>query len=255
MAKTETAPIESVDRALKLILLLRESGPISVKAAAEYLDVAPSTAHRLLSALAFRGFVRQDKERQYRSGPVHVHNEDTTISLNRLRECSRSPMQALHEKVAETVQLMILRGPNIQFIDGVEAESTLRVAMRFGDQMPAFASAGGKAILAELTNSTLEQIYRRGLPAWPTSRITTMAQLKSSMATVRRNEFGTNFEETEQGVIGVGVSIRNPSGVPVAGLTTASPSVRFRREMLDTHVTALRTASAEIAAAIAAHND
>lgn len=255
MSKTESAPIESVDRALQLILLLRESGPISVKAAAEHLGVAPSTAHRLLTALAFRGFVRQDKARQYRSGPVHVHNEDTTISLNRLRECSRQPLLHLHEAVAETVQLMILRGPNIQFIDGVEAESTLRVAMRFGDQMPAFASAGGKAILAELSNTVLEQIYRRGLPPWPTSRITTMAQLKQSMATVRRNEFGTNFEETEQGVIGVGVSIRNPSGVPIAALTTASPSVRFRKDRLNLHVEALRTAANEIAAAVADTED
>lgn len=255
MATTETAPIESVDRALQLILLLRESGPISVKAAAEHLGVAPSTAHRLLSALAFRGFVRQDKARQYRAGPVLVHHEDTTISLNRLRECSRQPLLHLHEKVAETVQLMILRGPNIQFIDGVEAESTLRVAMRFGDQMPAFASAGGKAILAELGNNALEQIYRRGLPAWPTSRITTMAQLKQDMATVRRNEFGTNFEETEQGVIGVGVAILDASGAPIAGLTTASPSVRFRRERLDLHVGALREAATEVAEAIAETED
>ncbi|MBF8187168.1 helix-turn-helix domain-containing protein [Nonomuraea sp. K274] len=48
-------PIESVDNALRLIHLLRARGEVGVTAAAKALGVAPSTAHRLLAMLVFRG--------------------------------------------------------------------------------------------------------------------------------------------------------------------------------------------------------
>jgi len=53
-------PIESVDNALRLLLLLAEQPRIRLTDASNYLGVASSTAHRLLAMLQYRGFVRQD---------------------------------------------------------------------------------------------------------------------------------------------------------------------------------------------------
>ena len=46
---------------------------------------------------------------------------------------------------------------------------------------------------------------------------------------MRRLGYGTSVEETEQGVCGVGVSVHAAAGGTVAAVTTAVPSVRFRR--------------------------
>src|SRR5436189_287441 len=80
--------------------------------------------------------------------------------------------------VDKTLQLMILRGGNIQFVDGIEGAEHLRVGVRLGDQMPAFCSSGGKALLAELSPTDLEELYRGGLPPWPSSPLTSLPQLK-----------------------------------------------------------------------------
>jgi IclR family acetate operon transcriptional repressor len=246
MRNTAASPVESVDRALLLILLMRAEGPISVKAAAEHLDVAASTAHRLLSALVFRGFCVQDGERRYRPGPALSEHAADGFSVQLLRERSRAALAALHSAVGETVQLMVLRGGNVQFIDGIESASTLRVGMLLDAQMPAFVSAGGKAMLAQLSNEELEELYRSGLPSWPTGRITSLAMLKRSMTKVRRAEFATNFEETEQGVVGLGVSVNDAAGRPVAALTIATPSIRFRRGEMLGYVDALRSAASAV---------
>lgn len=251
MPNAETSPVESVDRALVLMLLMHERGPLSVKTAAAHLEVAPSTAHRLLSALAFRGFAIQAHDRRYRLGPALTDRGAEPLSIRKLREYAHGPLLDVHNRLGETVQLMVLRGGNIQFVDGVESEFSLRVGMLIGDQMPAFVSAGGKAILAQLNNAELEELYREGLPVWPTSRIKTMAMLKRSMTEVRRADFGTNFEETEQGVSGVGVSINDTTGRPVAAITVATPSIRFRRTAMAEHVEALRQAAASIEERIA----
>lgn len=247
-----TAPLQSVDRALQLALLLREGRQLSVKEAAEVLGTAPPTAHRLLTALAHRGFAGQDRDRRYVAGPVFAPRS-APVSTGLLRRLAYPVLEELHDRLAETVQLMVLSGNNILFVDGIEAvERSLRIGMRIGDEMPAYCSAGGKAMLAEMGNSDVERLYPGGLTPWPTARFTTLNALKRHLATVRRLGYGTNVEETERGVRGLGVSVRTPSGGLVAALTTAVPSVRLRRQDAPAYVAGLAAAKVRLQEALAA---
>ena len=244
--ENKTSPVESVDRALVLLMAMRDRGPLSVKAAAELLRVAPSTAHRLLNSLAYRGFAAQGHDRTYRQGPEFSGRSARPLSTQEIRQAAQAALHQLHSAAGETVQLMVMHGGHIRFVDGVESNRTLRIGMLVGNLMPAFASAGGKAMLARMTNTQLEALYRSGLPHWPTSRITTPALLKRHMTKVRRDGFGASIEETEQGVMGLGVSINDPHGLPVAALTIATPSVRFDRSAVGANVEALQRAAATV---------
>lgn len=224
--------------------MLNNGQRISVSEAAPLLGVAPSTAHRLLSTLVHRGFAVQDGERRYVLGPALVRRDVPAHSVSELRTLVRPALEALHREIDETVQLMVRDGEFIVFIDGIDDQSrTLRVVMRLGDRMPAYCSAGGKALLAELTNRDIERIYPTGLTPWPTSRFSTVGALVRHLTGVRRAGYGTSKEETEQGVIGFGVAIHDGAGQAVAALTTAIPSVRHRREDTTRYVQALRTAT------------
>ncbi|MGH3627264.1 MAG: IclR family transcriptional regulator [Sciscionella sp.] len=240
----QPAPIESVDRALRLVELLRGGEPLSVKAAAGYLDVAPSTAHRLLSTLVYRDFATRCRDHRYQAGPALVSRSDEMISVSTLRTIAHASLEMLHERTGETTQLMLLQRANIRFIDGIESESPLRVGVRIGDQMPAHCSAGGKALLAELSNADLERLYQQGLPPWPTARITNTAALKRQLATIRKNGYGTNSEETEQGVTGLGVAIHHPTGRAIGAFTLAIPTARFDNTHVARHVSTLQAAAA-----------
>lgn len=250
--ENKPSPVESVDRALMLLLSMRERGTLSVKVAAEILGVAPSTAHRLLNALAFRGFAVQGHDRAYRPGPAWSGESPATFSAGQLHQLAQDALCTLQETVGETVQLMVLTGGNIQFVSGVESAHTLRVAVLVGNEMPAFVSSGGKAMLARFTNTELEGMYRAGLPAWPTGKTTTVATLKRHMSKIRKDGFGTSFEETTQGVVGLGMSINGADGRPVAAVTTATPSTRFSRSVIPLHVAALRHAADTIMESLSA---
>jgi DNA-binding IclR family transcriptional regulator len=251
----DAVPLQSVDRALQLVLLLREGRTLSVQQAADVLGTAPSTAHRLLSALTQRGFAVQDRERRYGAGPVFVP-EAAPIDGGTLRRLAYPVLQVLHERLGETVQVMVLRGHNILFVDGIEnVRRSLRVGMRIDDEMPAYCSAGGKAILAEMANLEIEQLYRGGLTPWPTARFTSVKALERHLATVRRVGYGTSVEETERGVHGIGVSVHAPPLGTVAALTTAVPSVRFHRQAVPEYVEALGEAKASLEKALASEID
>ncbi|BCT78011.1 IclR family transcriptional regulator [Sinomonas cyclohexanicum] len=247
----EASPIESVDRTLRLVELLRERGSLSVKETSEALGIAPSTAHRMLATFVLRDFAARTGDRRYRIGPAMQPDRAHGPSMSQLRKAAEVPLHELADRLGETVQLMIRRGGNIMFVDGVEADAVLRVTVRQGDQMPAFASAGGKAILAEMSNADLEELYRNGLPPWPTSPIGSIGRLKRAMADVRRAGFGTNFEETESGVVGLGVAVHGPAGQVVAAITTAIPASRFKRPAMPGIVEALRATATGIESRLA----
>lgn len=239
-------PIESVDRALQLILLLKEHGCLSIREAADALNVAPSTAHRLLATLVHRDFAVQDFKRRYRPGSVMTATAPRALDDQRISEAGMRILPLLQREVGETVQIMVLRGQNIRFLDGVDPSALLRVAVRRGEEMPAFVSSGGKAMLARLSNAEIEELYPNGLPAWPNRKLNTVRSLKRAMTRIRRDGYAVSVEETEQGVAGVGVAVTDDFGFPIAAITVAVPVTRFDREKVPDAVAALQRAADDI---------
>lgn len=240
------APIESVDRALQLLAILHRGETLSVTDAAQHLDVAASTAHRLLASLVHRGFAVQDRDRRYRLGPVLQQVRPEPLTVRTLRSIVHPALERLHDASGETVQFMVMRHRDIRFVDGIECEMPLRVGLRIGDQMPAHCSAGGKAILAALSNAELDRLYQSGLPEWPTARITDLAALKRHLARVRAAGYGRNQEETEQGVAGLGMAILDNLRRPVGALTIAIPSARFSKDRMAAWTAALEVAATAV---------
>ena len=130
-------PIDSVDKALLVLLLLRDHDELRLTDVSRYLGVASSTAHRLLSMLHYRGLVQQDPaSRTYHSGPVL--DELAFGVMNRLdvRAAARPVLEYLNAQVMETLHLGLLEGTDVRFIDAIESPRALRVASRVGRMMP-----------------------------------------------------------------------------------------------------------------------
>lgn len=235
-------PLDSVDRALRLVEALREGQAMSVQDVSSLLGVAPSTAHRLLKALSFRQFAHQGDDRLYRAGPAIARATGGRHTAHELQVLAGPILETVRSEVGETAQMMIREGTQIRFIAGIESEHPLRVSARIDDLMPAHCSAGGKALLAELEQTMLQQLYAEGLPSWPTSTVMTLKALERHLQLVRRQGYGLNRDETESGVSGVGVAFHDRAGEAVGALTVAVPTARFTRADIPTYVDALTRA-------------
>ena len=202
-------PIESVDNALRLLLMFRDRAEIRLSEAHEALGVAQSTAHRLMAMLAYHNFVRQDPlSRAYRAGPALI---DVGLSVVRgmdIRSIARPFLEELMQQVGETVHLATLEGAGARFLDAVESEHTLRVAGGTGRVLPAHAVSAGKAMLAALPDDEIDRLYPSDpLPAQTDRTITTREQLKAELQRVRRRGFASNAGESEDGVSSTGVAV------------------------------------------------
>ncbi|MEE6164840.1 MULTISPECIES: IclR family transcriptional regulator [unclassified Mycolicibacterium] len=214
--------LESVDNALQLLQALRDVGALRLKDAAAQLDIAPSTAHRLLAMLVYRGFAVQDEKRTYHPGPAMGAGPAQHGWTREFTDVCRPHMETLALACGETVNLVIRVGTQVRFLTSVESNAMLRVGDRQGQVLPADRTAGGRALLAELDDNALARLYA-DLSAGE------LAEFRHELAGIRRAGFALNVELTEEGVAAFGAAVHNRSGRAVGAVTIAVPIIRYRR--------------------------
>ena len=153
-------PIESVDNALKVLLLLGERPSLRLTDVGEYLGVASSTAHRLLAMLQYRGFVQQDpKSKVYLAGTALTGVAFAILQRFDFRAAVHPFLERLNADLGETVHLGTLIGASVHFVDAIESPRAVRVVSRLGLAMPASSTSTGKALLSGLADHEVDALY------------------------------------------------------------------------------------------------
>lgn len=241
-------PIGSVDRALKLILLFAQQPQVRLTDAATHLEVASSTAHRLLAMLQYRGFVRQDPvSKAYHPGPALL---SVALSVfNRIDiEAAASPvLHRVSEQLRESVHLGMLEGAQVRFIAAAEGPTAVRVASRLGRTMPAHCTSTGMALLARLSDADLAHLY----PVEELQRVTahsvgTRAELRNELRRIRHQGYAVNREGSEEGVASVAVPIPTRAPGVLLALNAAAPVHRLNSSQYRAVAAVLVEAAKEI---------
>ena len=207
MAEEPRYPVGSAGSALRVVTMLAEAGAVRVSEVAAELGVGKSTAHRLLAMLKLHGYAVQDERRAYRPGPALEQMGHQISQYAELRALMRPHMERLTAKVGVATHLMLLVGNGMRFIESVEAEGEDTLGLRIGMLLPAHVTAGGKAVLAQLTHEQLWGLYPRGVPAVGTVQARSLDSLIQDLRVIRRRGYATNREESAADIGAVGVHV------------------------------------------------
>lgn len=221
-------PIESVDNALKVLLVLGEQPQLRMSDVSEFLGVASSTAHRLLAMLQYRGFVVQDKDtRMYGPGTSLTGVAYAILQRFDFRRALRPYLERLHQDLQETVHLVMLEGSTVRFIDAIESPRAVRVGSRLGRSMPASSSSSGKAMLAQLSTQELHALYpEQELQVLTERSLRTRDELERNLKLVRRRGYSVSVEESEKEVTALSAAFPLSSSHPPLVFNAAIPSSR-----------------------------
>ncbi|MDQ3577218.1 MAG: IclR family transcriptional regulator [Actinomycetota bacterium] len=227
-ARVPRYPINSVDNALKLLLMFRNTQVIRVSEASAALEVGRSTAHRLLAMLEYHGFIQQDADtKAYRSGPSLTAIGLAIVHAMDIRAQVRPGLEQLRDELDETVHLMVLQGADVLFLDSVESSRALRTSSRIGRSYPAHTTSGGKALLAELPPERLAELYPdKRLAAGTQRSLKTMDDLTRELRLVRKRGYGSNRGESEPDVAAVAVTVKGSLSRPAA-IAVSAPLSRL----------------------------
>ena len=219
--------IEAIHRALQVLKLMASQGSVSVSEAADYLDVNPSTASRILTTIEADGFAVRGEKRRYFPGANALHFGQTPV-MPSLYERLRPHLERLSSLVHETVHTATLVGTTVHHSDAIAAtDRALVLTSRVGKRLPAHLASSGKAMLADLDPAVVNARYaptERGAapPAVPLN----LAGLHRELEQIRRRGYAVNVEATEQGLVALAVSLGHLGGEHVA-FSVALPLARY----------------------------
>ena len=224
----DTSPVQSLDRALKILAIVAEGSGLSLSEVAERSGLAASTAYRMLTTLESHGMVEFDRTDQLWSIGVETYRMGAAFLRRRkLVDRARVVMQELMEQTGETANLGVAEDDCVVFVSQVETHQAIRAFFRPGTRSPFHASGIGKAILAHLPAERVATIVRRaGLERYTERTLGDAGALAGELETIHRRGWSIDDEERHPGMRCVAAAIFNEFGEPVGGVSVSGPTVR-----------------------------
>jgi IclR family transcriptional regulator, pca regulon regulatory protein len=189
-----------------------------------------ATAFRLLNTLVMLGYVeRVAGTRRFRLTLKCLDLGFHAIAKTDLRTLARPLLRNLVGDVSEAASVGVLDGPEIVYIERVQAGlARLGVDIRIGSRVPVYSTAIGQAILAFLPRDTQVQILEaRPRPKLTDNTLTDLDALLARLDQVRAKGVAVSDQETVFGLRIVAAPVLDLDGTPIAGLSVAAPAFRM----------------------------
>jgi IclR family pca regulon transcriptional regulator len=219
---------QSLERGLAILAAFKpERAVLGVSEIARDISLSRSTAHRYISTLVQLGYLQQDPgTKKYRLGPRVLDLGFSAINSMELREISLPHLQQLRDETGHTVNMAILDGVEIVYIERVRSsrpgEAEVDLNLHVGSRLPAYCTSAGKVLLAYLPLDeqrarlrTIQQVQRGP------NTITSRSDLVEELARIRRTGLAVNNEELAYGLRSMAVPVYAQSGDVVAAINLA----------------------------------
>lgn len=195
-----------------------EPGQLRLVDLGERLGLAKSTTRRLLVGLVEVGLASVDSHGRFSLGERLLgFGGDAAAHISAI-------FRPTIERVAratdgETVDLSVLRGQRMWFVDQIESSHRLRAVSAIGVRFPLHSTANGKAALAALDDADAEAAISRLGPE-------VAEALRTEIAEIRRTGIGFDREEHTSGISAAAIAQRTGSDNVVA-ISVPAPTERF----------------------------
>ena len=208
----EFRPVKSASRVLEVLETLATEGPLNLRDLAAHLHVPKSSMHALLRTMQWRGWLETDATgtlyglglRSLLAGSAYVDSDAVVRQTGPV-------LDQLAAQTGEAVHLGRLEGSDVVYLAKRESTHPLRLFSSVGRRLPAYSTALGKALLAEMTpdqaRASLPPQMERSTPR----TITDPDQLMAELEQVRRVGYAVDDEESAVGLRCFGVALRQRS--------------------------------------------
>ena len=248
-----------ISAVLDVLDALDRHGPVTLAQLSRETGVAKSTLHRVCSTMGKRGWIARD------SGSGNIELGPRVAWLARANPASAltagfyEVAREIVERHNETTCLTVLDGCESVFVAKQETTHPVRLVTAVGSRLPAFASASGRAMLADLPEREVAAMYKGSELVTPTGRrLRGLSELITILRETRRRGYAENVDETALGLRCLAVPV-GPPGRVAGAITLCVPSGRMdgarKREMLPDLMAAARALAGPWASAAAADGE
>ena len=232
---SEKNPIQSAERIFEILEYLAEHGVCSLTEIGTALSLSKSTTHRLLHSLCMMGYVTKDSF----SGRYTLTFKILEIAghvLDRIDvlAVAHRYIDRLMKQVHETVHFVQREGNHIVYVDKVESDaSSIRMVSRIGLRMPMYCTGVGKAMLAQMTEREVREIWESTpIEKCTENTITDLDVLLRELAEIRLRGYAIDNEENEIGMRCIAACVQDYTGRADAAFSISATAARMPDERL-----------------------
>jgi DNA-binding IclR family transcriptional regulator len=208
-------------RAFRILNAFSAARPeLTLAELAEATGLPRSTAHRIAGQLEAEGAL-EGTARGWRVG-VRLFELGQLVPTQRgLRERALPHMNDLYEATHQTIQLAVLDGDDVLYVEVLSGHRKARSPSRRGGRMPPNCTAVGKVLLAYADG----ELPRDGVPLERRTARTIVdpGALARELGEVRRAALAYDHEEALEGLCCVAAPVFGARGRVVAALSVSMP--------------------------------
>lgn len=246
--ESKAAPVGVVMKVLKILEVLHGNPTgLQLKEIAHRTAINKSTAYRFLAHLQGEGYLYRDEAGSYVIGPKLARMGTGMNFEESLRKMSRPVLQKLWTATGETVNLAILDGQQILYLDVIESSHTFRFASQVGARRPLYCTALGKAMMSQLPLEEMEDLVRSlAYERFTPHTITQPAKLKKELAKTRLRGYAVDDEEAVMGARCMAAPIFDSNARVVGGVSVSGPITRIAQDKIAPFAAMLKKAALSI---------
>ncbi len=231
---------QSLERGLAILGCFTPSRPVlGIADIADDLGMSRSTTHRYVITLVALGYLEQGASRKYRLGLRVTDLGMSALNSTGLREHARPYLEELRQRTSYTASLGVLEGTDVLFVDRARSfrrgQNEVDLDLRPGSRLPAYCTAMGKLLLANLPDAEQRELLAatKAAKRGPNT-ITAKKGLRAELDQIREAGFAVNDEELAAGLYAIAAPVRNEARDVVAAVGLSAPSATISlEEMVD----------------------
>jgi IclR family transcriptional regulator, pca regulon regulatory protein len=222
--------ISSLSRGLSVLEAVAESTEdVPLAKLASVVGLKKTSTWRLVRTLVQLGYIRQDPEtRQLRPAPRILALGYAYLDGLDLKQMVAPFLRDLSARVDETVNLAILNGDELIYIDRVRTDQILNINLHVGSRLPLYNTSLGRALISDMPEAWLKGYLER-MGAEPQAKEyvdENGKKLRKLLKETQRLGYALNDEELVKGLRGVASPIRDRTNGIVAAICITVPAGR-----------------------------
>jgi DNA-binding IclR family transcriptional regulator len=141
---------------------------------------------------------------------------------------ARPVLEELADRTRETVNLGVLSGDGVVYIDQVTGTRSIVAVSWVGRRTPLHSTSNGKVLLAHLDDAERNRLLSGLLERATPNTLTDPSKLRTQLEEIRIRGYAQTMEELEEGLNAVSAPVRRADGDVVAALSISGPAFRMR---------------------------
>ncbi|HEX8788254.1 MAG TPA: IclR family transcriptional regulator C-terminal domain-containing protein [Telluria sp.] len=211
--------VAGLDKGLQVIEAFdQERSRLTIAEVAERTGLTRAAARRYLLTLTALGYMRHE-QKQFSLTPKVLRLGQSYLHSARLPRIAQPLLYRLAYSLGEAASVGILDHDDLVCVAAVSAGQLISATLQPGTRVPAYCTANGRVLLANLPQEQVERFLARATPERIHAQtIVDKNELAQAIARVREQGYAVVDQELELGLRTIAVPVRNFRGEVVAAM-------------------------------------